>query len=63
MEVALRVLQAITRRHNPEPADIAELKRLSPLLLDAPADEMACDVIQQALKRRAALRTAQSAGC
>ena len=61
MEVALRVLQAITRRHSPEPADIAELRRLAPLLIDGPLDEMACDVIEQALKRRARLRNAHSA--
>lgn len=56
MKIAVRVLTAITEKRHPEPADVEELRRLDPLLRDMPLDELACDVIQQALKRRAELR-------
>ena len=58
METALRVLSALTAHQYPAPEDVAELRRCAPLLEDAPLDELACDVIQQALKRRAELRKA-----
>jgi hypothetical protein len=54
MKVALRVLTAIDGHRDPNPNDVAELKNLEPLLADtAPPDELACEVIRQALKRRA----------
>lgn len=62
MTVALRVLAAITYKHEPDPADVAELKRLAPLLADTPPDELACDVIQQAIRRRAEVRAARGGG-
>ena len=56
MKTALRVLTAITERRAPDTTDVEELRRYAPLLGDAPLDELACDVIQQALKRRAVER-------
>ena len=56
MKVALRVLQAVTDNHYPDPADVERLKQFAPLLADAPADELASDVIQQAIKRGADAR-------
>ncbi len=61
MRVALRVLQAITERHPPDAKDLEELKRLAPLQADQPQDELACDVIKQALQRREEIRRAQAA--
>jgi hypothetical protein len=54
--VALRVLMAITDRQLPAPEDIRELRRLSPLFADRPPDELACEVIQLAMKNRAEAR-------
>ena len=58
MTVALRVLTAMTKGKTPEPTDVEELKRLAPLLADQPLDELCCDIIQQAVKRRDLLRKA-----
>jgi hypothetical protein len=58
MKVALRVLTALTERQVPDAADLERLHRcLSSYPPDAAPDELACDVIQQALKRRAIART------
>jgi hypothetical protein len=56
IQIASRVLTDLGDRKEPDPADVAELRRLDPLLSDMPLDELACDVIQQALKRRAELK-------
>jgi hypothetical protein len=61
MEAALRVLMTINQKRHPNPADVEELRRLAPLLADLPADELACDVIKQALYRRELLRKAMGA--
>ena len=53
MTIALRVIMAITDRQLPTPEDIEELRRLAPLFAHMPADELACEVIQLALKKRA----------
>jgi hypothetical protein len=58
MKTALRVLTAITDRHNPEPADVEELRRWAPLLAALPPDELACDVILQVMKQRSGERRA-----
>ena len=58
MQTALRVLTAITEKQNPDPKDIEALRQIAPSLADVPPDELACGVIQQALKRRAEIRTA-----
>jgi len=60
MALAVRVLTALNLGETPAPADVAELKTLEPLLADtAPLDELACEVIQQSLKRRAEIRESQ----
>ena len=52
--------EELSRRTPASPEDVAELRRLAPLLADGPIDELACDVIQQALKRRALVRQANA---
>jgi hypothetical protein len=60
MVVALRVLHAINMKETPNDEDVEELQRLEPLLADtAELDELACEVIQRALKRRAEVREKQ----
>ena len=60
MTVAVRVLHAINMKEAPNNEDIEELQRLEPLLADtAELDELACEVIQRALKRRAEARGKQ----
>lgn len=61
MKTALRVLTALSERRVPEPADVDALKNYAPLLGNLSVDELACDVIQQALKRRAEARTSRAA--
>jgi hypothetical protein len=57
MQTALRVLTALSEKRDPDPADIDALVGYAPLLENLSVDELACDVIQQALKRRAEART------
>jgi hypothetical protein len=56
MKIALRVLMALSEHQHPDKADVKALKSYAPLLADGPLDELACDVVQQALKRRAEAR-------
>ncbi len=56
MQVALRVLTAITDRREPDAADVEQLRRLAPPRKYDSLDEMACDVIRLALKHRDAVR-------
>ena len=58
MKTAMRVLAAINEKREPDAADLAELRSLAPLLANLPPDELACDVIKQALQRRDAARRA-----
>jgi hypothetical protein len=58
MKTAMRVLAAVNEKRDPDAADLDELRRLAPLLAALPPDELACDVIKQALQRREALRNA-----
>ena len=60
MKVALRVLAALSERQIPSAADIAQLKAYVPECAGTPLDELACEVIQQALKKRAAARAKSS---
>jgi len=60
MQTALRVLAAIADQRRPDPDDMAELRRLAPLLADAEDDTLACEVIQQAVKRRAEVRAREA---
>jgi hypothetical protein len=61
MTTAVRVLSAMAAGQEPALHDVWELRRLAPHSAAAPLDELACEVIQQALKRRAALREVEQA--
>jgi len=52
VRIALRVLIAIVEGERPSHSDIEALKKFAPLAVDHPADELARDVLQQALRRR-----------
>jgi DNA-binding NtrC family response regulator len=56
MAAALRVLTALNTHAEPAPDDVMVLRTHAPLRADADLDELACDVIQQAMKRRAEIR-------
>ena len=56
LKTALRVLIDISDHNPPDPADLETLRKLVPLMADAPVDELACEVIQQAIRRRATVR-------
>jgi hypothetical protein len=47
MEVALRVLTAISTKLDPEPADVERLRQLEPQEVTLPIDELACAVIRR----------------
>jgi hypothetical protein len=49
LRTALRVLTAIVKMRTPRRADLAKLRRLAPLLADAPLDELAFWVLRQAV--------------
>lgn len=49
MELALRVLTAITEHREPEKGDMEELRLLAPSYVKG-ADELACEVVHQASK-------------
>jgi hypothetical protein len=61
MKTALRVLTAIIDKREPDLTDVNELRHFAPLLADAPVDDLAREVIQQALGRRPATRKARGA--
>jgi hypothetical protein len=50
IKTALRVLKAITVKCDPSHADVEDLREFSPLLANAPLDELACGVIRQMIK-------------
>jgi hypothetical protein len=57
MRVALRVLVALSERHDPDQAEVKRLKAIAATdKRHLPTDELACEVIQQALKHRAEAR-------
>lgn len=56
IERALRVLTTLTENRFPAPEDVAAWRRLAPEAADKTVDELACDVIQNALKHRAKVR-------
>jgi hypothetical protein len=61
MKLALRVLTALTEHRHLEVDEVATLRALAgPKLQSMPLDELACEVIQAALKHRAAARGAGS---
>lgn len=57
MQAALRVLASITDHQEPARADLQILRELAPEFADGPLDDLACHVIEVALRnRRAATR-------
>jgi hypothetical protein len=48
VELALTVLVAITEHHEPQPSDVAQLRRIFPAYVDRPVDELARNVIRHA---------------
>jgi hypothetical protein len=58
MKTALRVLSALTEKQHPDPADLEELQRLAPDAEGLALDELACEVIQQAILARQKVRSA-----
>jgi hypothetical protein len=59
MQTALRTLTALTEKRDPDAADLDALRTYAPQLAGLPADELACEVIQQALRRRALARAGE----
>jgi hypothetical protein len=54
LKLALRVLSAIVEKREPDPKDVKGLRNIAPANAGTwPLDEMACEVIKQARKRRA----------
>ena len=51
MKIALRVLTAFIEERPPDPSDVEELRQLVPGGRPA-LDELACDVIQRAIRHR-----------
>jgi hypothetical protein len=60
MQLALRVLAAINNRQAPDALDVEALRAVWPNAIDRGADEVACEVIQQEMLRRAKARAAGS---
>jgi hypothetical protein len=56
MKVAVRVLGTLNQNQSPDGDDLDRLRQLAPLSAHLPADELACEVIQQAIKHRAEVR-------
>ncbi len=51
MQIAVRVLQAIVDRSEPDSLDIEFLRRVMPNLAAAPVDELACEIVHRELQR------------
>jgi hypothetical protein len=62
MKVALRVLTAITEKSGPLTSDLRTLLDFAPDLTRLPPDELACEVIQRAMKRQVHLQRALNTG-
>lgn len=45
MQVALRVLIAVSERRDPDSEDVEELKRIAPIYANLPHDELTCKVM------------------
>jgi hypothetical protein len=56
LKLALRVLGAVSEKQYPDPRDLAALRELAPDAAGMGADELACEVIQRAIKHRAQVR-------
>ncbi len=59
MRTALRVLTALTERRSPDRGDVEALRSYAPPLKQLAPDELACEVIQQALLGRARVHAAK----
>ena len=57
MKLALRVLTALGDHQEPIEDDVSELRRIAPDKAAAALDELACDVIQRAIRHRAESRS------
>jgi hypothetical protein len=57
MQIAVRVLSALMEKRDPDPADVQKLRECAPSLAHEPLDELACDVMRNALKERADARS------
>src|SRR5262249_18752453 len=62
MKIALRVLTSITEKSGPTRDDLDGLLSFAPDLTRLPPDELACEVIQRAMKRQVHLQRALSTG-
>lgn len=62
MKIALRVLTAITEKSGPAANDVRGLLEFAPDLMNLPPDELACEVIQRAMKRQVHLQRALNTG-
>lgn len=51
LQIALRILDALSEHVRPSPSDIAELRTLAPDLACHLDDELACEVVRRALRR------------
>jgi hypothetical protein len=56
MKVALRVLTALTEKRAPNTPDVQALRQLAGDTGNSDLDDLACEVIQKAIKRRAQVR-------
>jgi hypothetical protein len=54
---ALRVLNALVVRGHADPSDVAELRRVAPLLASVPVEELASGVLEQVLKDQSLVRS------
>ena len=61
MTVALRVLTAINEKRYPDDADVDELRGFSNLPAQTAIDQMACQLIEQAIQQVPASRKATGA--
>ena len=60
MNIALRVVNAVAQKCDPDSNDLEALRTFLPRLANAPLDELACGVIQEALNRRSQIRQAKA---
>src|SRR5437667_12406667 len=60
MKVALRVLTAVTEKSMPAAADRESLLSFAPDLTALPPDELACEVVQRAMKRQVHMQRAMT---
>jgi hypothetical protein len=58
MTIAMRVLTALNEKRPPDPRDLDYLRKVASTRAHIPPDELACEVIQQAIKHRSEVRIA-----